>query len=55
MFALLVGPGWWRGMLPTGRVLVMAVAYAVICVAPTAAFALAYALHGGLDAFVEGT
>jgi hypothetical protein len=52
-FALLVGPAWWRGVLPTGRALAMAGAYAALCAAPTAALALAYAAQGELSTFVE--
>lgn len=52
---LLVGPAWWRGLLPLRRVLFYALAYTVLCVTPTALFALAYTLAGELDDFVIGT
>jgi len=54
VFALLAGPAWWRGVLPTGRALAMAAAYAALCAAPTAALGLAYAARGEFGAFVEG-
>ncbi|GGG32122.1 hypothetical protein GCM10010964_20060 [Caldovatus sediminis] len=52
-FALLVGPAWWRGVLPAGRALAMAGAYAALCAAPTAALALAYAAQGEFGTFLD--
>ncbi|WP_207792126.1 ArnT family glycosyltransferase [Siccirubricoccus phaeus] len=58
-FALLVFPALWRRLLPQGRMwgraFAMAGAYALLCLTPTLLFALAYALHGALDAFIEGS
>lgn len=52
---LLVGPAFWRGLLPWPRVLAYAVAYAVLCATPTLLFGFAYLLKGELDAFITGT
>ncbi len=54
-FLLLTLPAWWRGALPMGRGLAMAAAYAALCATPTALFALAYAVHGAFDAFLDGS
>jgi hypothetical protein len=54
-FALLVFPALWRRVLPWRRALAMAGAYALLCLMPTLAFALAYLLHGDLDAFIDGS
>ena len=51
---LLVGPAWWRGLLPTSRVLAYAVCYAVLCASPTLLFGFAYYLRGELPEFVNG-
>lgn len=54
-FALLVFPALVRRLLPWRRALAMAGAYALLCVAPTLAFGLAYWLHGALPEFIEGS
>ncbi|MCO6418111.1 glycosyltransferase family 39 protein [Siccirubricoccus sp. KC 17139] len=54
-FALLVFPALGRRVLPWGRALAMAAAYALLCLTPTLLFALAYALHGHLEVFIEGS
>jgi hypothetical protein len=51
---LLVGPAWWRGLLPTPRVLLYAAAYALFCALPTLLFGLAYFLRGDLQEFING-
>ena len=53
VFALLAFPALWRGSLPMGRFLGMAAAYALLCGLPTALFALAYWLRGGLEVFLD--
>jgi dolichyl-phosphate-mannose-protein mannosyltransferase len=52
-FALLTFPALRRGALPVRRFLGMAAAYAVLCALPTAAFAFAYWLRGGLEVFLD--
>jgi hypothetical protein len=52
-FALLAFPALWRGALPIRRFFGMAVAYALLCGLPTAAFALAYWMRGGLEVFLD--
>jgi Dolichyl-phosphate-mannose-protein mannosyltransferase len=52
-FALLAFPALRRGSLPVGRFLGMAAAYALLCALPTALFALAYWLRGGLEVFLD--
>lgn len=51
---LLVGPAWWRGLLPTSRVLLYAAAYAALCASPTLIFGLAYWVRGHLEDFIVG-
>ena len=52
-FALLAFPALRRGALPVRRFFGMAAAYALLCALPTASFALAYWLRGGLEVFVD--
>lgn len=52
-FALLTFPALRRGSLSVRRFLGMAAAYAVLCALPTALFALAYWMRGGLDVFLD--
>lgn len=52
-FALLTFPALWTRALPVRRFLGMAAAYAALCALPTAFFALAYWLRGGLDVFLD--
>jgi hypothetical protein len=52
-FALLTFPALRRGALPVRRFLGMAAAYALLCGLPTALFALAYWLRGGLEVFLD--
>jgi hypothetical protein len=51
---LLVGPAYRAGLLGKRRLLLMALAYAAICATPTGLFALAYAVRGEFQAFLEG-
>ena len=53
VFALLTFPALRRGSLPVRRFLAMAAAYAVLCALPTALFALAYWMRGGLEVFLD--
>jgi Dolichyl-phosphate-mannose-protein mannosyltransferase len=53
IFALLAFPALWRRVLPLGRFLGMAAAYAALCALPTALFACAYWLRGGLEVFLD--
>lgn len=52
-FAVLTFPAWRAGLLPTARGFGFAGAYALLCLSPTAAMALAYAVHGGLGVFLD--
>ena len=54
-FALLTFPALWCRLLPIRRFLLMAAAYAGLCLLPTALFGLAYALRGEFAAFLEGS
>jgi 4-amino-4-deoxy-L-arabinose transferase-like glycosyltransferase len=54
-FALLTFPALATGLLPVRRFLAWALAYLLLVLAPTALFALAYALRGDGWAFVEGS
>lgn len=54
-FALLTFPALWRRLLPIGRFLAMAAAYAGLCLLPTALFGIAYLLRGEGMAFLEGS
>jgi 4-amino-4-deoxy-L-arabinose transferase-like glycosyltransferase len=54
-FALLIFPALWQRVLSWRRAFAMAGAYALLCLTPTLVLALAYWLHGALDAFLEGT
>ncbi|SDB68735.1 glycosyltransferase family 39 protein [Belnapia rosea] len=54
-FALLVFPALWRRVLPWGRALAMAAAYAGLCALPTILFGLLYWSRGELPAFLDGT
>ena len=54
-FALLVGPAWWRGAVPWGRLAGFAAAYAALCALPTFGFGVIYALRGELDAYLDGS
>jgi 4-amino-4-deoxy-L-arabinose transferase-like glycosyltransferase len=54
-FALLVGPAWWRGVLPFRRVLVMAAAYAALCAAPIVLMGAAYWAQGWLPQYLDGS
>lgn len=53
-FALLAFPALWRRLLPWRRALAMAAAYALLCALPTLLLALAYALRGQFDEFLDG-
>ncbi len=52
-FALLTFPALRRRALPVRRFFGMAAAYALLCALPTALFALAYWLRGGLEVFLD--
>lgn len=52
-FALLTLPAWWRGALPLRRALMMALAYAALCAAPTVLLGLAYAAQGELWTYLN--
>lgn len=54
-FALLVFPALWRRVLPWRRALLMALAYAGLCLLPTALFGMAYLLRGQFAAFLDGS
>ena len=54
-FALPMLPAYLQGALPLRRGIVMAVAFALLCAAPTGAFALSYFLKGELAAFLDGS
>jgi hypothetical protein len=54
-FALLVGPAWWRGLLPLRRVLAMAAAYAALCAAPIVLMGLIYWAQGWLPQYLDGS
>jgi hypothetical protein len=53
VFALLTFPALRRGALHIRRFLGMAATYALLCGLPTALFALAYWLRGGLEVFLD--
>lgn len=52
-FAVFTFPAWRAGLLAVPRGLAFAAGYAALCLVPTAAMALAYALHGGLAVFLD--
>jgi hypothetical protein len=52
-FALLTFPALRRGALPARRFFGMAAAYALLCALPTALFAFAYWMRGGLEVFLD--
>jgi 4-amino-4-deoxy-L-arabinose transferase-like glycosyltransferase len=54
-FALPMLPAYVRGTLPLRRGIVMAAVFALLCVTPTLAFALAYFLEGELAAFLDAS
>lgn len=54
-FALLVFPALWRRLMPLRRGFTMAAAYTALCLLPTLGFALAYAVQGHFQDFLDGS